>query len=66
MIEVFPVEMEAYDKEIGTDSCVYKLKAFDECCATLTVSALVDPASWPEISESILQSLKIMFPEVKA
>lgn len=66
MIEVFSVAMEAYDKEHSPDACIYKLDAFDEYCATLKVSILVNPANWLEISESINRSLKIMFPEVKA
>jgi hypothetical protein len=57
-IEIFAVAIEAYE---GTD-LVYKIKTFDECAAEITISTAVNPDNWPQVSDAIMKSLRMMFP----
>ena len=55
MIDCYPVKFEA----IFTESCngVFKVTAFDECCATVEIDAPMNVAVWDEIAPMIRQCL---------
>jgi hypothetical protein len=57
-IEVRPIMVEAYE---GTD-LVYRLRALEDCAAEITITTAVNPDNWPEVSDAIWKSLKMMFP----
>lgn len=53
----YPVKFECYDESGG----VFKLEAFDEVCANLTIDTVISKDSWPEISQEIQKCLDQMF-----
>lgn len=52
-IEVYPTTFEAYDDGV----LVFKVEAFDECYAKVTIKDLMDVKTWDEISPLIRQCL---------
>ena len=64
MITLHPVKIEAYE---AGDGC-FVVEAFDEGCATVTISALQTPQLWPVTAKAIQEALDMMglsYDEVK-
>jgi hypothetical protein len=55
-IELYPVKIEAYED----GEPMFKLEAFDEHCATLTVDTLVSHGNIDELFAAIKDGLKLM------
>jgi hypothetical protein len=55
-IEIYPVKIEAYED----GEPMFKLSAFDEHCATLTVDTLVSNGNIDELFAAIKEGLKLM------
>lgn len=56
MIQIYPVEVEAYQD----GSPCFKVTATDEFCAEIEVQTCQSAESWPETSAAILEALKMM------
>lgn len=54
MIDVYPTTFEAYQ---DGDIAVFKVEAFDECSAQITISSIVSVTEWDEIAPMIRQCL---------
>ena len=54
MIEVYPTKFEAYQ---DGDLAVFRVEAFDEFSAQITISSVVSLTEWDEISPLIRQCL---------
>lgn len=54
MIDVYPTTFEAYQDH---DLAVFKVEAFDEFSAQITISSVVSLAEWDEIAPLIRQCL---------
>lgn len=52
-IEVYPVAFEGYED----GEAVFKVKAFDEATAEVSIDTVVNAASWKEISNHIRECL---------
>lgn len=58
-IEVVPVEFECTNDD---GDLVFKVKAFDDTCASVEIKALISPAQWPDIANGIgvcLEQMKL-------
>lgn len=58
MIECYPTQFEAHDTV--TNDALFKVKTFDECCAEVTISTVVNVELWDEIAPMIRQCLVAM------
>lgn len=54
MIDVYPTTFEAYQDH---DLAVFKVEAFDECSAQITISSVISLEEWDEIAPLIRQCL---------
>lgn len=54
MIDVYPTKFEAYQ---DGDLAVFKVEAFDECSAQITISSVISLTEWDEIAPLIRQCL---------
>ena len=61
-IRIIPTEFEIDD---GMGEHLAKVEMFDEHGSSVTVSTVVHPVTWPELSAAILSCLQQMHPEAK-
>ena len=61
MIEITPTRMELYDSE--TQDLVAVIEMFDEGASSVGIKTVVNPDSWPALSNAILAALKQMHPK---
>lgn len=57
MICVYPIEIEAVDEDWNP---VFKLRTFDENCATLTVGAMISPSNIDEFCQALQKALALL------
>lgn len=63
MIELTPTHYELHDE---ANDLLAKIEMFDAHASEVEIKTVVCPASWPALSEAILQALRHMHPEKKA
>ncbi len=56
-IRLYPIEIEAVNED---ENAVFKLRTFDERCATLTVDSVITPANIDEFCEALKQALTLL------
>lgn len=52
-----PVDFEAYDE---TNELLFRVKVFDEACASVEIKTVVNVESWDEMSAKIREALVLM------
>ena len=58
-IESTPTKFEIYDCK----NLIAKVKMFDDVASSIKIKTFVSPETWPELSDAILDALKLMHPE---
>lgn len=61
MIEITPTRMELYDSEM--QYLVAVIEMFDEGASSVEIKTVVNPDSWPALSDAILAALRQMHPK---
>lgn len=60
-IEVLPVAVNLYCKD--SSELIACVENADGCAATLTIMTAVNPDSWGEMAQAIMQALEKMYPK---
>jgi hypothetical protein len=63
-LKLYPTKIEIHDDEV--QQLMATVEMFDEACSDIEIKTVCCPESWPELSDAILEALKMMHKPEKA